>query len=133
MFRSPATIAGWGIAILIVTVMGVLVFTGPFHKVNKPAAVSHLPTLHAKIVTDPNTAGRYEPHTVTVHVGQEIDITNVSDVTHTVTANNGAFDSGDVATNGTTSTWHFVPQTAGTFAYYCKYHPLMHGVLVVQS
>jgi plastocyanin len=57
----------------------------------------------------------------------------VSDAVHTVTANNGAFDSGDIATAGSTSVWHFAPKQTGTFPYYCKYHPLMHGTLIVTS
>lgn len=133
MFRSPATIAGFGIAILIVAVMGILVFTGPFHEVNKPTAVSTHPPAHIKIVTDPTIAGRYVPHSITVYVGQTVIVSNVSDAVHTLTADKGAFDTGDITTSGTTSTRQLVVPKAGTFKYYCKYHPDMHGVLVVKS
>ncbi|MBV9280569.1 MAG: hypothetical protein JOZ41_10845 [Chloroflexi bacterium] len=132
MFRTPASITGWGIAILIVVVMGIIAFTGPYHKVNKAQAVSNLPPLHVRIVTDPRTTGAYTPVTVTVHLHQAITFTNVSDAVHTVSSrDNKTFNSGDISTGG--GTWTYRPTVTGRFPYYCVYHPLMHGTLVVVS
>jgi plastocyanin len=101
--------------------------------VNKVVAVANLPVVHVKIKTDSTTTGTYMPHIVTVKVNQQVDFTNVADAVHTVTDDNGSFDSRDIATNGSGSTWTFRPTAPGTFRYFCKYHPLMHGVLVVKS
>ncbi len=82
----------------------------------------------ASIVTDARTVGRYMPATLHLHVGQSVVFTNTSDAAHTVTADNGAFDSGNIAQG---ATWRYTATTAGTFAYHCTYHPLMHGTIVV--
>jgi plastocyanin len=131
MFKSPAEIAGWVIGILIVGAMGLIVALGPFHKVNKVVAVSHLPPLHLKIVNDPKIVADYVPVTLTAHIGQQITWTNDSDATHTVTSrDNTTFDSKDITTG---HSWTYAPTKVGTFPYYCIYHPLMHGVLIVKS
>jgi plastocyanin len=113
--------------------MGFLVFH-PFHDVNKlnsSVANTNLPALHVKIVTNTKTVGQYKPTTITATVGQRVIFSNVSDAVHTVTANNNSFNSSDIGTGGTS--WTYVPKVAGRFSYYCIYHPLMHGVLVVKS
>jgi plastocyanin len=131
MFKSPAEIAGWVIGILIVGAMGLIVALGPFHKVNKVVAVSHYSPLHVKLVTDPKIVADYVPVTITAHVGQQITWTNLSDATHTVTSrDNKTFDSKDLPVG---HSWTYAPTKVGTFPYYCIYHPLMHGVLVVRS
>jgi plastocyanin len=84
----------------------------------------------AMIVTDPNTVGRYVPGTLRVHVGQSVLFKNVSDAAHTVTADNGAFDSGNIAQG---ASWRFTATRAGTFPYHCTYHPLMHGTIIVSE
>jgi plastocyanin len=128
--------AGLGIAIVVVAIMGVLAFHGPFFKINKtsasgaPSTAKYKPVT-VKIVTDPKSIGRYTPHSITVHAGQPVIFENVSSTVHTVTADNNSFNSSDIPTSA--GTWRYVPQKAGTFSYYCIYHPLMHGVLVVQS
>ena len=60
---------------------------------------------------------------------------NPDSQTHTVTADDGSFDSGDVNT-GTQYTMEF--DTPGTYPYYCQYHggpggEGMSGVIVVGS
>lgn len=82
----------------------------------------------ARIVTDPTTVGRYVPATLHLNVGQRVTFTNTSDAAHTVTADNGAFDSGNI---GQGASWTFTATKAGTFAYHCIYHPNMHGTVVV--
>jgi plastocyanin len=131
---SRTEIVGWVLAILVVAVMGVIVFTGPYKKVNKPqaaAASSSRPTQSVKIADDPKTIGRYTPASVTLHVGDKVKFTNDSSAIHTVTANNQAFNSGDINTNS--GTWTYTAKSTGTFKYYCIYHPLMKGQIVVQS
>jgi len=92
------------------------------------AAASSGATRSATIVTDPTTAGRYAPVTLHLKVGQRMTFTNTSDAAHTVTADNGAFDSGNIAQG---ASWTFTATRAGTFTYTCAYHPNMHGTIVV--
>lgn len=127
MFESRTEIFGWALAVLVVVVMGVIVFTGPYHRVNKVQAKSSAPAATVKIVTDPTTIGRYTPTTIKVKAGQTIKWVNVSDVAHTVTGN--GFDSGAISNNNGQFTTSFAKP--GTYHYYCTYHPLMHGTIVV--
>jgi len=53
---------------------------------------------------------------------------NDDNTTHTVTADDGSFDSGNIAAGGSFS--HAFAAT-GTFAYHCKIHSNMTGVIVV--
>src|SRR5437588_7812567 len=94
-------------AIVVIVAMGVITFTGPFHKVNKPpsAAAAAPPVKTVQIVTDPRTIGRYSPASATIKVGQAIKFKNVSNAPHTVTADNNSFDSHLIETGG--QTWIF--------------------------
>jgi plastocyanin len=127
VFESRTEIFGWALAVLVVVAMGVIVFTGPYHKVNKVQAKSSAPAATVKIVTDPATIGHYTPTTVKVSAGQTIKWVNVSNTSHTVTGN--GFDSGNINNNKGQFTFSF--SKPGTYKYYCTYHPLMHGTIVV--
>lgn len=128
MFESRYEIFGWALAVLVVVAMGVIVFTGPYHRINKVQAKSSAPAVSVKIVTDPKTIGRYTPIKVTVKPGQTIQFINVSNVAHTVTGN--GFDSGAIPNNKGQFKLSF--SKPGSYHYYCTYHPLMHGTVVVQ-
>jgi len=92
------------------------------------AAASRGAAQTARIVTDPTTVGRYVPATLHLKMGQRVTFTNTSDAAHTVTADNGTFDSGNIAQG---ASWTFTATRAGTFTYKCIYHPHMHGTIVV--
>ena len=71
----------------------------------------------------------FTPFSVTVSVGDSVTWTNQdAAVTHTATANNGAFDTGQIKT-GASATVTF--KKAGTFNYHCSVHPGMTGRVVV--
>jgi plastocyanin len=132
---SRTEYASWGIAIVIVAVMGFIALHGPFNLVNKGIAASstakHYSELNVKIVTAPKTIGAYMPATITVHVGQSILFSNVSNAPHTVTGRTeNSFNSNSIGVN---SSWRFTAAKTGTFHYYCIYHPLMAGTLKVIS
>lgn len=134
MSMSRSEIVGFILAIAVVVAMGVIVFTGPYKKVNKPQAASASsgrPAQAVKILDDPKTIGRYSPASVTLHVGDKVTFTNDSGAIHTATANNQSFNSGDISTNN--GTWTYTAKATGTFKYYCIYHPDMKGQVVVQS
>jgi plastocyanin len=55
--------------------------------------------------------------------------TNRGQVVHTVTADNGAFDSGNIEPGERRSLTFSTP---GTFPFRCTPHPFMRGVIVVR-
>jgi len=71
----------------------------------------------------------FGPPTLTLSVGTKLTWTNAGPSNHTVTANDGSFDSGTLLPNATFS---FTPAKAGTLAYHCSIHPTMTGTLVVR-
>jgi plastocyanin len=82
-----------------------------------------------KIVPDPTTIGAFDPKSVSIKVGQAVewDWQDPSS-SHTVTADNGSFDSG-LCSQGTKFVQTF--STAGTFSYKCTIHAGMQGTVTV--
>lgn len=79
---------------------------------------------------------KFDPQTITVNVGDTITWQNGDQTTHTATADDGSFNTGDVAAGASSNAVTF--NTPGTFAYYCKYHGAaggagMSGTIVVQA
>jgi plastocyanin len=74
---------------------------------------------------------RFVPATDTVRIGQSVTFQNEDLVPHTATADDKAktFESGSIAANGT---WRFTARRKGVVAYHCRFHPTMHGTLVVR-
>ncbi len=78
----------------------------------------------------PPATWKYEPAVLTVKVGTTVTWTNAGAVVHTVTAaDRKAFDSKNIGPKASFS-WTF--QSAGTFAYFCTYHPWMKGTIIAQ-
>lgn len=72
----------------------------------------------------------FSPGTIQVTAGTTVTWTNNDQTTHTVTADDGSFDSGDVAPGGTFS---MTFNTPGTISYHCKIHPFMTASIVVMA
>jgi plastocyanin len=72
----------------------------------------------------------FSPATITVTVNATVTWTNNDAVGHTVTSDNGVFDSGTINPNATYS-HQFT--TVGTFNYHCTIHPTMLAKVVVQA
>ena len=70
----------------------------------------------------------FNPASMTIKAGASLTWTNADSTTHTVTADDGTFDSGNVA-SGATFSHAFA--TAGTFAYHCNIHSSMKGTITV--
>src|SRR5687768_12870804 len=64
----------------------------------------------------------FSPDSVTINVGDTVTWVNDTGVEHTVTANNGSFNSGPPDSNFTFS---HTFNTAGTFGYHCQPHQLL--------
>jgi plastocyanin len=71
----------------------------------------------------------YGPASIDVTVGTTVAWTNEDSASHTVTADDGSFDSASLA-NGATFSQAFA--TAGTFPYHCTIHPNMKGTVIVK-
>ena len=71
---------------------------------------------------------QFTPGSSTVHVGDTVTWTNIGPSSHTATARNGSFDT-SVLKQGASASHTFTQP--GTFAFYCKIHPFMHGTIVV--
>ncbi len=72
----------------------------------------------------------FSPATLNCKVGDTVVWTNSDDRDHTVIANDGSFKSGNISS---TKTFEYKFTAAGTFTYYCKYHPRMKGTIVVAA
>jgi plastocyanin len=71
---------------------------------------------------------RFEPADVTVAVGDAVTWTHEGGLPHTVTAADGAFDSGNLASG---DTFEFTAEEPGTLDYVCSIHPQMTGTVTV--
>lgn len=80
-----------------------------------------------------NTRLNFSPAVITVIIGTNSTVTwaNRDTATHTVTATDGSFNSGDIHSG---SSWSYTFSTEGNYTYYCIYHSAwMRGTVVVRS
>jgi plastocyanin len=71
----------------------------------------------------------FSPASLTVAVGSTVKWTNNDAMAHTVTSDNGSFDSGNIAAGASYSRMF---STVGTFTYHCTIHPGMTGTITVK-
>ena len=71
----------------------------------------------------------FDPETVTVDAGTKLTWTNDDEAPHTVTADDGSFDTGTLKLDGTGAVAIDQP---GTYTYYCRFHPFMKGTVQVR-
>ena len=124
--------------VFLVTVAALVLVSTPFvvsavgaHKQPKAVAsqqpkavVSQRPTKTVEI-----QGFRFRPANITIKRGTRVRWINRDSAAHTVTANNGAFNSG-LLRKGETFSRTF--RTVGKRAYHCNPHPYMRGSVVVQ-
>jgi plastocyanin/uncharacterized membrane protein len=72
----------------------------------------------------------FEPPQLRLAAGDSVEWKNEDIFTHTVSANDGGFDSGPIAPGGS---WRTTIKKAGSIAYHCEPHPNMSAELIVQS
>ena len=77
-------------------------------------------------------ATQYLPQDVVVVIGlnNTVTWTNQDLIPHNVISNTGAFYSGDLSTG---QSYTFTFTQAGTYPFYCSYHPTMTGVVLVKN
>jgi len=92
------------------------------------------PTLAAPTTTATVGAydNRFEPITINVQPGTTVRWVNYGHHSHTVTATDGSWDSGDIKPGGSYSATFKQP---GTYYYYCRHHTQdnMKGTIVVSA
>jgi plastocyanin len=71
----------------------------------------------------------FSPQRLTATPGATIAWTNRDQVAHTVTADDGSWDSGPIEPG---ATWRHTFDTPGTFAFHCSPHPYMTGAVVIR-
>ena len=71
----------------------------------------------------------FTPMRIEVSAGATVEWTNRDQLAHTITADDGSWDSGPIAAG---ATWRHTFDRAGTYAFHCTPHPFMTGVVVVK-
>ena len=71
---------------------------------------------------------QFGPAEAEVTVGATVTWTNFDGATHTATADDGTFDSGDIEAG---EDFSFTFEDPGTFSYFCEIHPDMVGTITV--
>jgi plastocyanin len=71
----------------------------------------------------------FSPNPAVARLGQNVTWQNADTMTHTATANDGAFDTGLLASGATSAP--VAMGMAGTFPYVCGLHPSMVGTVIV--
>ncbi len=74
-------------------------------------------------------ANAFTPKSLTVKSGTMVKWTNADTVSHTVTADNGSYNSGTIQPGQSYSLTFTIP---GTYTYYCTLHSGMTGTIIVQ-
>ncbi len=111
---------------------------GADHGGAQPAAVAPA----AEESTEPSAALQSGPSTVTiasfafdgpavVKPGEEITVVNLDGAPHTMTANDGSFDTGLIDGGGQVTLT--MPTTPGTYEFFCAVHPGMVSTITVQA
>ena len=72
----------------------------------------------------------FEPDELTVRVGDAVAFENRDDLAHTFTADDGLFDSREVAPDGR---YGFTMPRAGEIPFHCEIHPQMTGTITVEE
>lgn len=124
---SPKSIVFPGIAAAVVAAIA-LILAGPSATALTGHRSSTVPSGKDVVVIIRNYA--YTPDTVTVKAGTTITVTNRDMTQHTLTANNGAFDTGTIQPG---QTKRIMVSKAGTYPYHCAFHAFMTGTIKVVS
>ena len=130
---SPKWILAGLLAVGLVVLVGIGAGLGvplqpPLHGAAGPVAGG---TVLMPIGVGGNTKLNFDPPVITVIVGKNNTVTwdNQDTFTHTVTATDGTFNSGDVKAG---DTWTHTFSSPGNYSYYCIYHSAwMKGEVIV--
>jgi len=71
----------------------------------------------------------FSPNRIAIAAGKTVTWTNNDQLVHTISANDGSWDSGPIEPG---KTWSHTFAAAGDYAFHCTPHPFMKGVVVVR-
>ncbi|MDX1372483.1 MAG: plastocyanin/azurin family copper-binding protein, partial [Nitrososphaeraceae archaeon] len=77
---------------------------------------------------DPNKGLSFDPSQITIPAESTVFWTNEDAIEHTVTSNEGLFDSGPISPG---DTFDNTFESTGEFGYHCSIHPFMTGVVII--
>lgn len=72
---------------------------------------------------------KFNPAEITIKKGTTVIWTQIDSIKHTITSDDGLFDSGLLPKG---NTWSFTFNEQGTFKYHCTPHSSMKGTVVVE-
>jgi plastocyanin len=82
-------------------------------------------------ITGQNGSNSFAPNPSSIVAGQSVAFFNGDSIVLTATADNGAFNTGNIAPGSTSAP--ITISAAGTYGYHCSIHPTMVGTLNVTS
>jgi plastocyanin len=88
------------------------------------AAGGEAPRLHRVVIQD----FAFRPQRLELRPGDSVEWVNLDLAPHTASAEDGAWDSGELARQ---ASFRATFGAAGRFAYLCAFHPMMRGEIVV--
>ena len=111
----------------VVTVIVIVIFVGGYIllKVYSEDSVENVVESSSVKIVDFS----FDAETIKVNLGDTVTFTNNGAATHTVTAKDGSFDSGNIETG---ERYFQEYSEAGTFEYNCTIHPNMEGKVIVE-
>lgn len=137
--NNPLIIGAIGVFLALVAIAAVFISrnTGPFVQ---PQGAGNQSTQTQPGATNTNSISTnadtvqlknfsFNPDTLTVKKGTTVTFMNSDSVTHTVTSDDGSFDTGNIS-SGASQTVTF--SKTGTYTYHCSIHPMMKGTIVVE-
>ncbi len=114
------------IVVLIIGVAGYFFYRSQYPSVS-PMQTSGVNVPANSVIIKSNT---FTPETLNAKVGDKITWTNSDSYAHTITSDDGTFDSGKINAGGTFS---FTFTKAGTYNYHCAIHTFMTAKVVVTN
>ncbi len=117
--------------IAVIVVFGILVWVY-FGYIRKSSNQTPTPAQTTSVATQNTVTIKnlsFTPATLEVTKGDKITWTNNDTVAHTVTSDNGKFESGQLAPG---KTFEFTFNEMGTFSYHCSNHPTMKATITVK-
>jgi plastocyanin len=94
-----------------------------------PAAAASPPAPGAPAAPPQITIQGFAFTSVTARPGEAITVQNLDETEHTVSSSDGAFDTGVIPPQGTSTV--IAPLTPGVYSFVCAIHPSMIGQLTV--
>ena len=116
---------------LLFIIVASLALTGctllPTQQNNNLQTVPTSPDLLANTIAIQNFA--FSPSSLKVVAGRKVTVINDDSAPHTLTSDDGKFDTGNIDPGNSGS---FIAPSSGTYTYHCNIHRTMTGTLVVE-